>query len=191
MSRQLYYWNTADDVNHTHQRIEWSIKHGYLVCIHINITKKILNSIKENDYILSYEPKYHKKSSFINGDDGKCMTCKYNSKNGLQAFTNLFQINGNVITLSSLDDEKHLGFSIFRNWLSNEKHCKDNQEWKKYFCNYYQYSKKIYIIPVKYIKKLDVPITTNKKKDSNLKYFGSVRKGFDKIYDLTLLSKIN
>ena len=40
MSRQLYYWNTADDVNHTHQRIEWSIKHGYLVCIHINITKK-------------------------------------------------------------------------------------------------------------------------------------------------------
>lgn len=190
MSRQLFYWNTADDVNHTHQRIEWSIENRYLVCIHINIAKKLLNSIKENDYVLSYEPKYHKISSRLNGDDGKCMSCKYESKNGLQAFTHLFQITGKIISLECLDDEKHLGFSIFRNWLSNVNHCKDEKEWVNYFCKYYKESKKLYIIPVSYIKKLDKPITTNKKNISDLKYCGSVRKGFDKICDMSLLSKI-
>ena len=191
MCRQLFYWNTADNKNHTHQRIEWSQQNGYLVCIHINIPTYILDSIKVNDYILTYEPKYHKKSKYKNGDDGLCMSCNKNYNDGLQAFTNLFVVRDKVIVLNSIVDENNLNFTIFRNWLCYEKHCKDIVEFNKYFDEYYKGGENIYIIPIHFITKLNKPITVNHYKNGCYTYYGSIRKGFDKITDNTLLKKIN
>ena len=92
-SINVFYWNNADNKNHTHKRIEWAIENGYLISINITIETKLFNMVKKDDVILTYEPKYHKISKFENGNDGYCMECITECNNGLQAFTNAFTLH--------------------------------------------------------------------------------------------------
>ena len=191
----LYYWNTSDDINHTHKRIEWAIENKYLISANIKITKKLLDTLNKNDIILTYEPKYHKKSKFINGEDGYCMQCKITRNDGLQAFTNIFELQDKPIIINTIEDYNK--YNLFRHWFSTINHCKNNDENMKYLTTYFQNGFVIYLFPVKYISKIPKPISTNKKMQMQMKnndnyensndtllfYNGTVIKGFDKIND--------
>lgn len=142
--RKVFYWNCADNRDHTHKRIEWAIENGYLVCINITIKDKLFNKVNKNDLILAYEPKGHKISKFENGNDGLCMSCKCNSFDGKQAFTEAFTISDTPIRIDSYEDYKTNNYNeiIFRNWFSNEKHCKDIETSNNYFKTYFDDGKK-------------------------------------------------
>lgn len=180
-----FYWNSADDKNHTHQRIEWAIENNYLVMINIKINDKLFSSIKQNDIILAYEPKNHKKSKDEQGRDGYCMSCNYTKIDGQQAFTVIFQVSNNPIILNSLEDEETiLNVNLMNNWNTNQnkKHLTNIETYKTHFKTYYQKMKK-YIIPVKLIKHFENPITTKKNITTGYRYEKPIVKGFNKLYD--------
>ena len=180
-ARKVFYWNCADNRDHTHKRIEWAIENSYLVCINIDILDKLFNKVNKNDLILAYEPKGHKISTFENGNDGFCMSCKCNRFNGKQAFTETFTIIDNPIRISSYEDYKNTHYNeiIFRNWFSNEKHCKDIETSNNYFKIYFDDGKKIYLFPINHSGSLEKEISTNKHSPNELKYYVNIRKGFN------------
>jgi hypothetical protein len=173
----MFYWNTADDKEHTHQRMEWAIEHGYMICINIKIDRKLLDCIKPGCIILTYEPKFHHKSKDLEGSDGYCMHCKYDRNDGKQAFTAAFRVISECLIANNLDDEHEL----FDNWLSDSKHLTNLETYNKYFTEYYNMGKKKYIIPVEFIRYLDNPISTN---SNTIGYYYNkpVVKGFNKLY---------
>ena len=192
-ARKVFYWNCADNKNHTHKRIEWAIENGYLVCINITIEDKLFNKVKKNDIILAYEPKGHKLSNFENGDDGFCMSCNYNSFNGKQAFTEAFTVIGEPIKFSIYDDYKTFSANdandaqttlIFRNWYSDIKHCKNILTFDEFIKTYFENKKQIYLFPISYSGKLKTEISTAKYSAYKLIYYGNMRKGFNIIDDM-------
>jgi len=184
--RKVFYWNCADNKDHTHQRIEWAIENGFLVCINIDIEDKLFNKVKTNDLILAYEPKVHKISKFINGDDGFCMSCTCSTSNGRQAFTNAFTIINKPILISSYEDYKNYNEIIFRNWYSDIKFCKNIETYDNYFKTYFDDNKKIYLFPIKHSGLLQTQISTDKYSTNKLKYYGNIRKGFNIFDDIYL-----
>ena len=186
--RKVFYWNCADNRDHTHKRIEWAIENGYLVCINIDILDKLFNKVRENDLILAYEPKGHKISKFENGDDGFCMSCKCNRFDGRQAFSEVFTISDTPIMITSYEDykSKHYNEIIFRNWYSEVKHCQDIETSNNYFKTYFNDGKKIYLFPIKHSGSLTKEISTDKHSSNELKYYGNIRKGFNLIEDIYL-----
>jgi len=187
-----FYWNSADDRDHTHQRIEWAIENKYLVMINIRIDKTLFSSIKENDIILAYEPKYHKISSHFQGTDGYCMSCNYTKTNGQQAFTTAFKVSGNPRILNSLEDEERIpNINLMNNWNTNQnkKHLTNMNTYVKHFRKYYRKMNK-YIIPVKLIKILKTPITT-KLNSKDYRYEKPMIKGFNKLFDCGCFSNSN
>jgi hypothetical protein len=192
MSRQLYYWNTADDVNHTHQRIEWSIKHGYLVCINIHISNNLFSKIKIGDVILTYEPKHHKKNKIK--FDGFCVTCGSESHNGKQAFTAIFKIISQPIKLTNLEDELKFCYNLKNDCNIKQWNNTEYYDYIDYCIDYYSTNKEKYVFNVKFIDYLHQSISTNKK--TNGYYTKPVIKGFDKIYtcgckDISTCKNIN
>lgn len=185
-TRNVFYWNSADDKEHTHQRIEWAIENGYLVCINIKIKDKLFSKVKVGDIILAYEPKYHKKSNFENGEDGYCMSCKIMKNNGKQAFTEAFTIINEPILISSYDNYLEYNDLIFRNWFSTDKHCKNIDMSNNYFQTYFNHKKFIYIFPISHFGKLKKEISTYIQGNSEYKYYGNIRKGFNIINDIYL-----
>lgn len=191
VNKSVFYWNCADDKNYKHQRIEWAIQNGYLVCVNITIHNKLFNKVKIGDIILAYEPKYHRLSQFKNGDDGYCMSCNNTRNDGLQAFTTAFIITGDPKILENINDEQKYGVNIFRNWYTTIKHCKDDSSKIEWLKQYYL-TNKIYIFPVKLWKYLDPIISTDKcKKYPTMIYYGSIRKGFDIIDDMYITRLLN
>lgn len=186
LEHNVFYWNCADNKEHTHKRIEWAIENGYLICINITINDKLISMIKKNDIILAYEPKYHKISKFENGDDGYCMHCITKRDDGLQAFTNAFTLIDNPIVLSTFNDYQKYNGQIFRNWYSTEKYCKNIDSYNSYFQTYFNSKRKIYLFPIKYSGALEKIISTNPNSNSELKYYGNIRKGFNIRQDVYL-----
>jgi hypothetical protein len=184
--RNVFYWNSSDNKDHTHKRIEWAIENGYLICININITDKLFNMVKKDDVILAYEPKYHKISKYDNGNDGYCMECITEHDDGLQAFTNAFTMIDNAIILNTFEEYEKYNSIIFRNWYSTIKHCKDINSCNAYFKTYFHLKGKIYLFPVAYSGALKQIISTNTKSNYELKYYGNIRKGFNIINDIYL-----
>lgn len=184
-SRKVFYWNCADDREHTHKRIEWSIENGMLVCINIKISEKLISQVAIGDIILAYEPKDHKVSKMLNGEDGKCMSCKCSRKDGRQAFTQVFEIMDNVIVIK--DYQTFQKFKLFRNWHSLDKHNISLERNFEYFSKYFTNNGIIYVFPIKYLGKLANEISTNKDTAKHIyKYYGKVRKGFDTFEDIYL-----
>jgi hypothetical protein len=184
-SRKVFYWNCADDREHTHKRIEWSIENGMLVCINIKISEKLISQVVIGDIILAYEPKEHKVSKMMNGDDGKCMSCTYAKKDGRQSFTHAFNLIDNVILIK--DFTTFQNYELFRNWYSLDKHNSSIECNSEYFSKYFTNGRIIYIFPTKYLGKLEEEITTNKDSTKHIyKYYGKVRKGFDSFEDVYL-----
>jgi len=105
-NRKVFYWNCADDRDHTHKRIEWAIEYGYLTCINIDIKEKLFDKVSISDVILAYEPKCHKKSKTLY--DGFCISCKEQKNDGKQAFTYAFEVISKPIKLSSYNEEKNI-----------------------------------------------------------------------------------
>lgn len=185
----VFYWNCADDRDHTHKRIEWAIENDMLVCINIKIQEKLLGKVKNGDIILAYEPKEHQVSVMHNGNDGKCMSCKHNRKDGRQAMTCAFQLTNAPIVIRDLATYNQM--PLFRNWFSLDKHNTDLSSNTKYFTEYFNQNKAIYVFPIKYLGKLKYEITTNQKTSNTSngvihKYYGKVRKGFDSFNDIYL-----
>jgi hypothetical protein len=181
----LFYWNTADDKDHTHKRIEWAIENGMLVCINIHIQDKLLGKVKPGDIILAYEPKYHKISNYENGNDGYCMSCKFARHDGMQAFTSAFLINDIPIKITNEIEYEQCN-NIFRNWFSLDKHNTDLTSAKEYIKKYLSCNNNIYIYPCKHLGKLKQIISTNIASNNTYKYYGSVRKGFNTFEDIYL-----
>ena len=181
----VFYWNSADDREHSHQRIEWSIENGKLVCINIKISDKLLNKVKTGDIILAYEPKEHKISKMLNGQDGKCMSCSYSKNNGRQSFTHAFKVTSNIIIIR--DFITFQNYELFRNWFSLDKHNQNINCYNEYFSRYFSNNFIIYIFPTNYLGKLEHEITTNKDSDKHkYKYYGQIRKGFNTFDDIYL-----
>lgn len=181
----VFYWNCADDREHSHKRIEWSIENGMLVCINIKINEKLLNKVAIGDIILAYEPKEHKISKKLNGQDGKCMSCSCSKNNGRQSFTHAFKLTKNVIVIK--DFMTFQKYELFRNWFSLDKHNQDITCNYEYFSKYFAINNMIYIFPVNYLGKLEHEITTNKESVRHIyKYYGQIRKGFDSFDDVYL-----
>ena len=181
-NRKVFYWNCADDRDHTHKRIEWAIENGYLICINIDIKEKLFNKVSIGDVILAYEPKGHKKSKSEHGEDGFCMSCGNSKFDGRQAFTEAFTLSENPVIISSYKEYRKYRNLIFRNWYCEIKHCYDIESCNKYMRTYLLNSK-IYIFPITYSGKLKKAITTKTQTTSIYKYSGSIRKGFDIIND--------
>jgi hypothetical protein len=180
-----YYWNTADNKDHSHQRIEWAIKNCYLVCCNIRIADKLFSKVKTGDIILAYEPKTHKISrpGNIHGEDGFCMSCQKTSNDGAQAFTNIFTVSSTPIKLTSFEEFETYQETIFRNWYSTIKHCSDLYSNLAYFHTYFTEKKVIYLFPIKHSGLLPIPISTNKSGNHQYIYYGSVIRGFDSFND--------
>jgi len=184
-NQQVFYWNCADDREHTHKRIEWSIENGMLVCINIKINEKLINKVVLGDIILAYEPKEHKISKMNNGEDGRCMSCSKNKNNGKQSFTHAFKLIDNVIVIKDIDTFQK--YELFRNWFSLNKHNQDIDCNYEYFSRYFANNSVIYLFPIKYLGKLANEITTNKESTEHIyKYYGQIRKGFDAFEDIYL-----
>lgn len=184
-SQKVFYWNCADDRDHNHKRIEWSIENEMLVCINIKINDKLINKVAIGDIILAYEPKEHKVSKLPNGEDGRCMSCSYTKINGRQAFTHAFHIVNNVIVIK--DFETFQKYELFRNWHSLDKHNSDIEIYNQYYSKYFSNSGIIYLFPIKHLGKLANEITTNKESTKHIyKYYGQIRKGFDILDDIYL-----
>jgi len=195
--RNIFYWNCADDREHTHKRIEWAIENKNLICINIKINQSLFDKIKIGDIILAYEPKNHSKSKYINGEDGKCMSCKSTKYNGRQAFTTMFIVNNECKIFNTLEQEtlyKHeTNCNIMKNWYSNEKHLQSELDYNTYYHSYYNNGSKKYIIPVKFHSYLKKSISTNTNNysdydtdavlDTNIIYYGNILKGFNIIKD--------
>jgi hypothetical protein len=184
-----FYWNTADDKDHTHKRIEWAITNNYLICINIQIHDNLFNSVSKGDIILTYEPKSHKISRFNNGQDGYCCTCKQTRNDGVQAFTNAFIVSGIPIKITNTTEYNEIRYNIFRNWYTTIKHCSNYDNDYEYFSKYFKTGGKIYLFPVIYSGKLQPIISTNQKislSEMQLTYYGKVIKGFDKFSDIYL-----
>lgn len=183
----VYYWNTADDRDHTHKRIEWVQNNGYLVMMNIKVESKLFNSIKVNDIIVAYEPKHHKTSCDSNGKDGKCMSCEHGKHNGKQGFTHGFKVRKQPTIFKSFEDElvyeKRYGVDFYRSWKSTDKHNASIETHIDYSRNDYYKNNKKYIIPVDDLGPLTNFISTNKKSKSYEIYSGSVIKGFNMIFD--------
>lgn len=187
----VFYWNTADDKDHTHKRIEWAIEHGMLVCINIRIQDKLLSRVKPGDIVLAYEPKYHKISNDENGKDGRCMSCKFARHDGRQAMTDAFIMNAAPIKITTCAEYEKYSASasdsnIFRNWFSLDKHNTDITAMNEYMKKYLSSGNQIYIFPCTYLGKLRNMISTNRDSGNIYKYYGSVRRGFDMLDDIYL-----
>lgn len=191
--QQVFYWNTADNKEHTHKRVEWARDNGYLVCININIAETLFNKVNIGDIILAYEPKHHKISKFENGQDGFCMSCYTTQTQGLQSFTNAFIVTDKPAKITNLQDEANYNADIFQNWYDNEKHLVDRCTYNTYFTEYYAKNNVKYIFPVKFWKTLENPISTDKKTSAkNIPvYYGPVIKGFDKVNKSQIINNKN
>ena len=184
---KVFYWNSADDREHTHKRIELGIENEIITVYNIKIAEKLFKKVKENDYILVYEPKYHKKSKIKY--DGYCIDCICEKNDGLQAFTHIFKIIKSPIKLSSYDEEANIGFNIIINtWkrkdASRQYTFQELEEYKYYCKDYYKTGNIKYIFPVQYISKFMNPIYTysNKSIDNTYYYNKSIIKGFNEIF---------
>lgn len=190
----VFYWNTADDREHTHKRIEWVQDNGYLVMMNIKIETNLFNLVKENDIIVAFEPKHHKKSKKINGTDGYCMSCSKNKHNGKQAFTYGFKVRKQPIIFNTFQDEliyeKRYGIDFYRQWNSTDKHNASIETHISYLKNDYYTNNKKYIIPVDDLGELTNYISTNKKSKIYNIYSGNVIKGFNMIYDDNIKTNI-
>jgi hypothetical protein len=187
--KKVFYWNCADNKNHTHQRIEWAIKNKFLVCINIVIEDKLFNKVKKDDLILAYEPKGHKISKFENGNDGFCMACDCNRFDGKQSFTNAFTIIDAPIMINSYEEYIKYNELIFQNWFSDIKFCRNLETYNNYFKTYFENKHKIYLFPIRHSGKLKKEISTNTNSENELKYYGNIRKGFN-IFDDIYLNKL-
>ena len=187
--KKVFYWNCADDRDHTHKRIEWAIENGMLVCINIKISEKLISKVAIGDIILAYEPKEHKVSKMENGQDGRCMSCQCFRKDGRQSFTHAFNLVDNVIVIK--DFTTFQKYELFRNWHSLDKHNNNIESNYEYFSKYFTNDGIIYIFPIKYLGKLEHEITTNKESDKHIyKYYGQIRKGFELFEDIYLTRTI-
>ena len=106
MSKQVYYWNSADTKDHIHKRIENAISKQLLSCYNIKINDKLFDNIKIGDIILSYEPKYHKTTRKLY--DGYCISCMNSRNDGMQAFTYVFEIIQKPIKLTQKREKDYL-----------------------------------------------------------------------------------
>jgi hypothetical protein len=172
----VYYWNCADDRNHTHQRIETAIKNEVLTCYNIKITKTLFNIIKKNDIILVYEPKVHKKSKTLY--DGYCINCNEDKLDGRQAFTHAFKIIKPPVKLSSFNEEQILGFNITCGIWNEDETLED---YKSYCNDYYGKGNFKYIFKVKLLGKLTKSISTLIR-DDKYYYNRPMVKGFNKVF---------
>jgi hypothetical protein len=188
MSKQVYYWNSADTKDHIHKRIENAISKQLLSCYNIKINDKLFDNIKIGDIILSYEPKYHKTTRKLY--DGYCISCMNSRNDGMQAFTYVFEIIQKPIKLTTYLDEEIYGFeNIYNTWITNnnlDQNILDHnniEKYKEYCKDYYSKKNKKYIFPIKLLYKLETPISTNKKFAKVNQYFYKypVIKGFDKL----------
>ena len=70
LEHNVFYWNCADNKEHTHKRIEWAIENGYLICINITINDKLIidfdlisihidNNIYDNFYCFDPDIKFN------------------------------------------------------------------------------------------------------------------------------------
>jgi len=130
-TQKVFYWNCEDDRDHSHKRIEWAIENGMLVCVNIKIREKLISKVAVGDIILAYEPKEHKVSKMVNGEDGRCMSCSYSRKDGRQSFTNAFKLVDNVIVVKVFETFQKYG--LFRNWHSQDKHNSNIETNNEYF----------------------------------------------------------
>ena len=186
--RKVFYWNCADNRDHTHKRIEWAIENGYLVCINITIKDKLFNKVMKNDLILAYEPKVHKKNK--KQYDGYCISCKEEKHDGLQAFTYAFEIIDSPIKLTTLEEERKIGFNIIcGSWikdnLPNTLTIDDQKkDYENYCKDYYSKNNKKYVFPVKLLGKLQNIISTSKSNVKLSKYYYErpMVKGFNEIF---------
>lgn len=184
-TQKVFYWNCADDRDHSHKRIEWAIENGMLVCVNIKISEKLISKVAVGDIILAYEPKEHKVSRMVNGEDGRCMSCLHSRKDGRQSFTNAFKLVDYSIVIK--DFETFQKYELFRNWHSLDKHNSNIEANNEYFSKYFANGGLIYIYPIKYLGKLENEITANKDSTKHIyKYYGNVRKGFDIFEDIYL-----
>jgi hypothetical protein len=180
----VFYWNTADDKDHTHKRIEWAIENGMLVCINIHIQDKLLANVKPGDIILAYEPKYHKIS--IKQFDGKCTTCKELRLDGKQAFTAAFSVVESPIIISNIKDlyafENKYKISLGDKYWSCE--IQEKKDYLKYCKDYYGLKNKTYIFPIKFISYLTESISTNKSNALANKFYYNypLVKGFNELF---------
>jgi hypothetical protein len=183
-TRNIFYWNCADDRDHTHKRIEWAIENGMLVCINIKILDTLFSKVNIGDIILAYEPKEHKISK--KQYDGFCISCKNKKTDGRQAFTNVFQITNQPIKWINFQEEFTANINIIGSWINPAKKINDNDiiEYKKYSQHYYSQKNIKYIFPVKFICKLDKPISTSSKLLTNELYYYNkpIVKGFNEIF---------
>lgn len=183
-SQKVFYWNCADDRNHSHKRIEWAIENGMLVCINIKISDKLISQVDIGDIILAYEPKEHKVST--KQYDGFCISCKNKKNNGKQAFTAIFKVINNPIIWQDLQTEFSSNINIISIWSNPDKIItdKDKVDYEKYSNHYYAQKHKKYIFHVKYLGYLENTISTSSKKLNNGYYYSyPVIKGFNKIYN--------
>ena len=182
--KKVFYWNCADDRDHTHKRIEWAIENGMLVCINIKISEKLISKVAIGDIILAYEPKEHKVSK--KQYDGFCISCKNKKNNGKQAFTAIFQVINSPIIWQDSQTEFSSNINIISMWSNPDKIItdKDKVEYKKYSNHYYAQKHKKYIFHVKYLGYLENPISTSSKKLNNGYYYSyPIIKGFNEIYN--------
>jgi hypothetical protein len=185
-TQKVFYWNCADDRDHSHKRIEWAIENGMLVCVNIKIHEKLISKVAVGDIILAYEPKEHNISKMANGEDGRCMSCSHSRKDGRQSFTHAFKLVDNPIVIK--DYETFQKYELFRNWHSLNKHNSNIGANNEYFSKYFDNNNGIiYIYPIKHLGKLQHEITTNKDSTNHIyKYYGKIRKGFELFEDIYL-----
>ena len=119
----FYYWNTSDNKDHTHHRIEWAVANGILVCMNISVSDKLLDTIKPDDIILAYEPKSHKISKDKFGKDGYCCACKSSRSDGRKSFTAIFKVIKPPYKISTIERYNQEELEILENWYTSINHC--------------------------------------------------------------------